>query len=40
MNRTIALIGLSLYLSAFAAAQDKQSPVVALSEPALGACRE
>jgi Protein of unknown function (DUF2911) len=36
MSRTIALIGLSLYLSAFAAAQGKQSPVVALSEPALG----
>src|SRR5437016_4494276 len=29
MNRTIALIGLSLYLSAFVAAQDRQSPVAA-----------
>jgi len=36
MNRRLVLITWSLYLSTFAAAQDKKSPIVALSEPALG----
>ena len=36
MNRIITVIGLTLYLSAFAEAQEKKSAIVALSEPALG----